>query len=332
MTSDIENFRLRLNKKLGYSEAAISAAWPEWWSKEAEGSPSAEAELRFSMARKLGLDPRSLLDDEGPRFFWDDSAKFKHFKGDDQRERPAISAFGISISRMLIKTVEPFHSIVGVSASELRTSILKLQPFVSFIDLLKLLWGVGIPIIYLRVHPLEAKRMAAMAVAIQKRHAILLAKDAQYPAPVAFHVAHEIGHIALGHVVEGSAVVDMESPVEYAAEADKEEKASDRFALELLTGDPNFTIEKLGKGRNPGELALQVQKVGLDTAIEPGTLAMCYGYVTGEWDTVFAALPFIYEQAIPVWMVTNRIAKQQMEWDALGDENGSFIRAVIGGI
>src|SRR4051794_15887231 len=62
------DLRLRL-RRLGLSDDAISAAWPQWWSADAEASPSARAELRFGIARRLGLDPRSLLGEQDePRF------------------------------------------------------------------------------------------------------------------------------------------------------------------------------------------------------------------------------------------------------------------------
>ena len=45
----------------------VDAVWPAWWSDEAEGSPSAQTELRFGVSRRLGIDPRSLLGaDEEP--------------------------------------------------------------------------------------------------------------------------------------------------------------------------------------------------------------------------------------------------------------------------
>lgn len=331
MPSDTNNFRIRLSKKTGYSESAIQAAWPEWWSTAAEASPSAQAELRFSVARKLGLDPRTLVDDKGPQFMWDDSAKYKNFNG-NERERLAITSFGISVSRMLLSGVPNYAILHGIDAGTLRASILNNQRFVRFQDLLAILWGIGIPTIHMQVHPLAAKHMCAMAVSINDRYAVLLARDAKYPASTAFHLAHEIGHILLGHIEQGSAVIDMEDPVEYAEHGDEEENSADRFALELLTGDPNFTVEKVGAGRSPRQLAEQAIAVGQELRIEPGTLALCYGYVTKEWATVQAAMPHIYMEAIPVWRATNQIAVKQIDWDLIGDENGSFIRAVMGGI
>ncbi|GAA0695015.1 RHS repeat protein [Dyella marensis] len=48
MTENAADFKARLIRKAGLSEAAVNAAWPEWWSDAAEASPSASAELRFS--------------------------------------------------------------------------------------------------------------------------------------------------------------------------------------------------------------------------------------------------------------------------------------------
>lgn len=332
LASDISNFRSRITKATGYSESAINAAWPEWWSNDAEGSTSAEAELRFSVARKLGLDPRSLQDDEGPRFMWDDSAKYKRFQG-NQDEHRAITSFGTSISRILSKGVSNKASLVGVTAAEIRASILEKTTFVTLQNLVALLWGVGIPIIHLRVHPLAAKHMTAMAVSVNNDFAVLMAKDAQYPAWMAFSVAHEIGHICLGHVDAGSALIDMEDPLENSGnEGDDEELASDRFAIELLTGDPDFHLIVKGDGNSAKELASQVMSIAHELRVEPGTLALCYGYATNNWPTVQNAFKIIYTQPAPVWEFINRTAKSQLNWEDIGDDNGSFLQAVMGAV
>lgn len=332
MLTDARKFKVRLASATGLSESAINAAWPDWWSDDADSSPSAQAELRFSLARKLGLDPGSLLDDESPRFLWDDSAKYKNFTGDDAREKPAITAFGMSMARLLTQCVDSGPTLEGMTAAKLRASLLHAYSFVRLQDLLSLLWGVGIPTIYLKVFPVAAKRMCAMSVRTTDRYAILLAKDSMYPASVAFHLAHEIGHIALGHVGIGSALVDMDDPAEREKSEDKEEQDADAFALELLTGDAKFKVSKKGRGRSASELAAQALEVGPARQIEPGTLALCYGHATQEWATVQNAMKTIYTHEIAAWSVTNRIANIQLKLDVLTDENASFLHAVMGGV
>lgn len=202
MTESAADFKSRLVRRTGLSDAAITAAWPEWWSKEAEASPSANAELRFALARKLGLDARSLIGEEEPRFIWNDAARFKGFSGDPQGERPVISSFGTALSRMLLEATER-GNFEPVTATQLREMLLKGRPHVGLLELLMASWSMGIPVIHLRVYPLSAKRMSAMSVRVGDRFAILLARDAVYPAPIAFHVAHELGHIFLGELSEG---------------------------------------------------------------------------------------------------------------------------------
>jgi len=211
MTESAADFKVRLIRRTGLSPDVVAAAWPEWWSKDAESSPSANAELRFSLARKLGLDPRSLIADEAELLFiWDDAARFKGFTGDERGERPVIASFGTALSRMLLESTPGRENFQTMSAGELRAAILTGSQYVGLKELLSASWALGIPVIHLRVYPLTAKRMSAMSVRVGDRYAILLARDAVYPAPIAFYLAHELGHILLGHLAEGSAIVDME--------------------------------------------------------------------------------------------------------------------------
>lgn len=139
-------------KKLGLSDPAIKAAWPRWWSDEADTSVSARVDLRFSVARKLGLDPRSLLDEEQPRFVWRDEARFKHLSGEGDLERSAITSFGKALGSVLITASPPPIPITGSTAQDLRKVILRQkQSYIRLLDLLSLCWSVGIPVIHLRV-------------------------------------------------------------------------------------------------------------------------------------------------------------------------------------
>lgn len=329
MPEDAAKLRWTLGK-LGLNDSVVNAAWPGWWSDDVEYSASVHAELRFSLARKLGLDPRSLLEDEKPRFVWRDEGKFKHLSTESNLERAAISSFGASVGRALISGTTAVRSIEGISALRLRESILASQPFVRLTDLLALCWAVGIPVIHLRVFPLQAKRMCAMSVRVGGRFAILLGKDSNYPAPIAYYLAHELGHAAMGHLRDKVAVVDLQDPLEMVGEIDEEEDAADRYALELLTGDPEpsiatdtlrFTTEQLG--RNLLETANVVR-------IEPGTLALCFGHSTGDWSKANAAMKTIYTTAHPVWREVNRLALCELDWSTMSDDISLFVRAVMG--
>jgi Zn-dependent peptidase ImmA (M78 family) len=328
--TEAERFRRRL-KNIGLSDPAINAAWPDWWSDDADPSSSARLDLRFSVARKLGLDARSVLDEEGePRFIWKDEARFKHLSGETDLERAAISSFGRSIGALLTTSSSLGQfSLIGASAATLRASVLASQPYVRLVDLLSLSWSAGIPVAHLRIFPAVRKRMAAMAVAVANRRAVLLAKDSMYPPHIAFYLGHELAHIALKHVSGDSAIVDMDGDVLSTDSADTEEAEADRFALELLTGRADLRLVPEGSYNAPG-LADVALRISAELHIEPGTLALCFGYSTGNWAVANSAMRFIYDRHRPVWNEVNRLTMMQLDLEQLPSDASSYLTAVLG--
>lgn len=330
LDDDAPTFRKRLSE-FGLSEAVINAAWPSWWSESADSSSSARAELRYSLARKLGLDPRSLLEDQSaPRFIWKESARFKHLSNETEIERSALTSFGRALGRALLLGTPPAEVSGGSAALELRASILQSQPYVRFIDLIALSWSLGIPTVHLRVFPLPQKRMAAMTVRVAEGNAILLGRDANYPPQIAFFLAHEFAHIFLNHLKDNEVLVDLEREQEPGKEIDAEEIAADAFALELLTGSSDPRVVSTLPRAGARSLARAALEAGPDVRIEPGTLALCFGFSTGDWPTAIGALPYIYERSKPVWKEVNSIALDQLSLDTLPTDLSAYVRKVLG--
>ena len=329
MKDDSSQLRWRL-RQVGLSDPAINAAWPAWWSDAAEPSASAQTELRFSLARKLGLDPRSLLaDGEQPRFIWRDEARFKHLSGESSLEMSAITSFGTALGRYLIAATTASPVAAGWSSASLRSAILRHQPYVRLEDLLVTCWSLGIPTIHLRIFPGERKRMSAMAVRVGSRTAILLCRDSRFPPRLTFYLAHELGHIALGHLSQRPVLVDLDDSDLPSPDGDPEEVAADRFALELLTGRSEPKV--LPKGAyNARELARVALEASGGLRIEPGTLALCFGYSTGDWATASAALQRIYLKPQSVWEVVNQVARHELDLDLIPDDARAYVDAVLG--
>lgn len=325
-----KQLRARL-KELGLADPAVEAAWPRWWSSDADASPSARAELRFGVARRLGLDPGSLLDDaEEPRFLWREEARFKHLSTEDDTERAGIASFGRAIATAMVGAAPPLTaSLAGLPADGVRAQLLASgRPFIGLGDLVALGWGVAIPIVHLRVFPWPQKRMAAMTVRVGERSFVLLGKDATYPAWIAFYVAHELGHIALGHVGADQALVDLD-PGELGPQDDDEEGAADAWALELLTGRPQPIVLSKDGSSSASELACTALSAGPELKIEPGTLALCFGYSTGDWAAATGSLKLIYQTSAPVWRTINAYARDQLRLDDVSPDAMEFVGAVL---
>lgn len=318
-------------RKAGFSQAAIEAAWPTWWSDDADTSPSARAELRFVLARRLGLSPKPLLG-ERVEFFWDDSARFKHLKVHDVGERTAIASFGIAFGRELIAAApDPMlQSWQTLNAQHLRDSILSHQPFVDLQSIISVCWSFGIPVVHIGIVPLERKSMHAMVVKHEGRYAILLARNARFPAEVAFTVAHELGHILYGHLGEAQALVDLEDPAE-TQDDDVQEQEADEFALNLLVGTTQLKFETDVDSFNAPTLADAVMRAAEKHQIEPGTMALTLAYQDGSWARTMSALGFIYGDIPPVFETMNAVAQGELNWNALSEGAADYLTRVMSG-
>jgi hypothetical protein len=187
-----------------------------------------------------------------------------------------------------------------------------------------------VPVLQLKVFPLPAKRMCAMAVRVGARYAILLAKESTFPAQIAYYVAHELGHIALGHLLSQPALVDVADPLGPDRGSDREERDADNFALELLTGDKTPDVRTTAQRFSAASLAKAVMSTGPQLRIDPGSLALCFGHNTGHWEKVFGALKILSPKREPIGIFVNRVAFSQLNTRALSDESEEFIRGAAG--
>jgi hypothetical protein len=312
----------------GISRAAIEAAWPSWWNAEAAQSPSGRAELRFALARRLGLEARPLLG-ERVKFIWNDEARFKSLSTGLPTEKAALTSFGVSIARLLLRATPVHRNIIGIDATTLRSSILSANEYVDLQSLLSTCWAFGVPAIHLRVFPLDTKNMHAMVIEHRGRYAILLGRDSSYPAPVAFTLAHELGHIVLNHIEGAPAIVDFDDPIR-SRNSDRQEVEADSFALSILTGSPRPNIETSLRSFNAPTLASSVLRAGPTYRIEPGTLALCIAYTQNCWAVSMASLRFIYKTKKPVWREVNSIADTELDWSQISPDSAQYLRIVMG--
>lgn len=322
------DLRIELSRA-GIANAAVDAAWPQWWSSEAESSLSATAELTFTVARHLGLSSQDLLDGEA-RFVWRDETKFKRLTTAASGQEQALSSFGRAVARIAVTGTAAGDSTPTYSVHDIREAILHGAQFVDARALLAFAWGIGIPVLQLRIFPLAQKRMHAMTAAVGGRAAILLARDSSYVAPMTFTLAHEIGHVMLGHLAGAATVMDIEDPLVSPEPDDDEEDAADQFALELLTGQPEPTVLTNLKHFSATQLADAATREGQSLGIEPGVLAMCLGHSTRQWEKVYGSLKIITPGQLDVSGWLNSIAERQLDWSAIPEDGQNYLRVVMG--
>ncbi|ABM34290.1 ImmA/IrrE family metallo-endopeptidase [Paracidovorax citrulli] len=325
---------------IGLSQEMIDLSLPDWWVAEDNESPSARAMASMLLARRLNLDPTTLLDDEVPLgFLHTGVSKFKHMRLADGVRRDALVGFATGVGRILLSMAEnePGH-VVPANPLELRKALISGRPFVSFGDVIAACWSLGVPVLHLRVFPAQTKGVTAIAVKLGARHAILVARESGFDAQYMFHVAHELGHIALGHLGEGGAIVDADpnDPANKRDELidDEEEQSADAYAQALLTGAPSFEVfgseemrgrQRLGTGR---ELATRAQQLSGELAVDPGHLVMVFGHSTGDWELAFAAANQLPRQPHKPGSLVNRVMWSQLGELQADEHSIAFLQAV----
>ncbi|MDH7972521.1 ImmA/IrrE family metallo-endopeptidase [Sphingomonas sp. AR_OL41] len=327
MGPDETNLRKRLRGS-GLATALVDAAWPQWWTDAAGESASARNELRFVLARALGLDPRALIDGDQVRFAATVGPRFKALSAADVAEQHAIASFGQSIARLLSAATVP-EPAPRVSAARMRAFMLDHGIVPSFQSITAICWQFGIPVAYLDITPLEAKRMHAMAAGRGMRCAILVAfRDSLY-AKAAFTIAHELGHIMLGHLDEEAAYLDVEDPMSGTDRSPAEDEAN-RYALELLTGRPEPVITTSTDDYNAQQLARAAADAGAIEGVDPATIALCDGFRTGDWARSTAACLRIQGRPANVAVEANGYAERQLDMEKLGEDSRVYLRRVLG--
>lgn len=288
---------------------------------------SARADLRISVSRRLGLLPSSVFGDDDVTFVWRDAARFKNLGTTSASEQAILSSFATSLAGMLIgASPSPQFELREHSANHLRRFLSTLGGFGLF-ELVQVAWGLGIPVVKTNVFPLDRKRMHAVASTANGRFAIILGESTRFPAKAAFSVAHELGHILLGHVAESRTLLDVEDVSH--VDGDREEAAANEFALELLTGDRAPRFAAAGAEYNAPALALAAQTLGAQRGIDPGIVVLTYARQYDDWPRGTAALKLLGEQEVDANV--NRAATRMIVWEDVSPDDRRYLHRVLGG-
>lgn len=260
---------------------------PDWWEDELAHEPGNRriAEMVISRTLKISLhslvDPKAPLSLEGAR-----AVRFKHWQdADEVRLLPAV-ALARRIFELLLSCAKTLPScrLEGYDPKELRERILAQTQYVTLEALLRRCWDLGVPVVHLDSLPTGAKRVDGMAFTVGDRPCIALASSKRSPAWLIWHLAHEMGHVARGHLRTGAA---LDEKIDFKAQG-REEKEATRFGKELIYGETAvFRADRHITGLN---LAVQARNLGPAHRIWPPCIATSYGFNMDAWATAQKAL------------------------------------------
>ena len=321
--------RLRV---LGFDQAYVRRfLLPDWWQDKMADVPANRALAEISIAQVLGIPVPELRDSARPlRLEVPSCVRFKRRVDTAMSELDAAIALAQRAASGLVGAVRTLPDFAGpTTASELRSRVMSRAGQVDLDALVQAAWDHGIAVIPLPHLPPKAKRFTAAALLCGTRRVVVLASRRDAPPWLAFDLAHELGHIFLGHVSEESPVVVETQTEELVSEQEDAEAAADRFALELLTGHAAFTIGQVA-GITGAALSSIDTRRRIELRTAPGIVALVWGYRARRIGVASAALRFLHQDTGGAAIVRDHFVKRIVEPESLSEVNTRYLDLAIG--
>jgi len=304
---------------------------PDWWDDQVANTPAGFTEAVWTIARHLGVqpeqlrDPNSVLELPGAQL-----VQFKLAQGIDAESVQLACVLGERVARFVLLGVEPSEHR-SLSAQNIRTAILESgEPWVGLRNLLDYCWGAGIPVVHLAKLPPSTKKMDGLAINIDGRPAIVLTSQRNDPSWLLFHLAHELGHIALGHVDGGQTVVD--GSIERDAD-DPLEVAANDYAIELVTGHAGTHVLPTARLMKAPRLAAVAAELGQQHNVDPGHIVLNYAHTMSRGQGNFWPLGNAALKLLPSEDATAMIRDQMfsnLDWSSLPNDAAEFVTRMVG--
>jgi hypothetical protein len=318
---------------LGMTRAQVRRLLPAWWDTAVEKAPSGVSELAMLMGRRLSLDVPSLMRGKAVRRGAVASVAFKHRAGQEPDDLCAASLIASSLAQTILATLPAPYSKLPANPATLRREAAG-DGLLGFDSLLSLCWNHGVPVIPLPHLPVGVRKMDGAALQIGDRPVIVIAKKKSSRAWLSFILAHEIGHIARGHLRPGSTIVDvsLQESATYATEAsgDIQEVEADEYALEAMGGaEVEAAVRAWPAHASPVEIAVAARAASKRLRIEAGHFILRQAFITKRWAEAVTALKFLTEDFDPESALLGEF-KKRLDMNIVSEDMQELVAQITG--
>jgi hypothetical protein len=319
---------------LGLKRAQVRQLLPDWWSDEIEQTEDGAIELALHMSRRLSIDYAALQKGQLLSKGAVTDLAFKHRADVDPQALSAATHIASSLAQAILAALPTRYTPLPLEPEASHRSIKEVGGTLNFEALLDLCWRHGIPVIPLPHLPVGIRKMDGAALLVGDRPAIVIAKKKSSRAWLSFILAHEIGHIALEHVQQGTTIVDisLQDAATYASDelCDRQEMEADAFALALMGGEAvGREVGTWSRNASAVDLALRAKQKGINIRIEAGHLVLRHAFITKRWAEAMTALRFLSEDMNPEQALLGRLA-QNVELDRVAEDLRDLVTHVTG--
>ena len=307
-------------RAIGFPTSFLRTLIPDWWTADVEAEPGALTDLKIRLARRLGLELQSLVGTGDVTLALPAVVRYKRAVrlADAGVNRPFV-AYCTALAQTVAAAMPSRSASPSSDGDTERDAILADADvaFVSFNSLLRRCWEeLDIAVVHISRLPTLSKGFDAASYRVDGRYVIVLAKQSPYPAWASFLLAHELGHIAAGHVGEGEVIVDDEPENPTGPNAD--ETVADMYALATLASSKLVTVGIQGRP-TAAALARAAIATGRELHVDPGHLILRFARESGEWELAQLALARMHDD-VDVARDINRIALAHLALDDVGED------------
>lgn len=317
-------------KPSGFTKQVIhDRILPEWWDDAIADSDAGFGQFLVLMARNMGFTPESLEDTLGP-FESSDTlpARLRSRRDTTASDVWVTLCVTTRAAQLAVASMESEYRPLPDSARYMREEILRSGAnLVNLPTLLNYCFTHGIPVIH--IPDLPASKMEGTAVMVHGRPAIVLLKNARFSAEFLFTIAHEIGHIVLGHLHEDGYHFDIlaDDPESGKVSSPSEEHAANTFA-NILLGLSQVSTERLSF-RAPALLRAYARKVGEALSIDAGALVRYVAQTKGLYQLAYPTLSIVEPDASPSATIRS-VMRKWFNFDQLSGESAEYLQRITG--
>lgn len=245
----------------GIAREFVRRAMPVWWEDSIAETPAGLQQACLYLAQAFNLDPRSIFSGDAEVRFRTVERKFKLSVNMNEADVAPSANYAAAMARLALAAFMTDSGPISRDPVEVRKAILSEGGVVNLERLLAWCGRVGIPVIHIADMP--GKKMLAVAIRNNGKFAIVLSRKGS-TSEMLFWLAHEIGHIALGHLALDGFLADEKE----GAQQDADEVEANDFAVHLLNGQP--ASYKLGRFMAAQNFAAAAVQFGEKNGIDPG--------------------------------------------------------------
>ncbi|WP_336844542.1 ImmA/IrrE family metallo-endopeptidase [Providencia rettgeri] len=314
----------------GFNLSYVKKLLPEWWDEKLAETPSGRQYACLHLARMFSITPDSLKDSsEGVCFNFGGNHKFKHRQNIDENDLDVATAVAYTAAGIVASNFKvPYDSKAVLDPLAIRAQILTKETWVSLDSLVSYCHSIGIPVVYLKSFPKAAKKMAGLALISHGRPVIVLTQPQKY-GYMLFDLAHELGHIARGHLNAGNGQCHVDVKIENASTDDIEKEANE-FAFQVISGQKSLRIvPTAGLLRGPA-LARAAQQYGSDNHIDPTHIALNYGFAQNCWGAAVNAVKSLRAGKLPDQDLVRTMMKSEMDLENINEDDLKVLENLIG--